>query len=100
MAIAPMAGFTRRVLLLGGIVVCVIALAFGFGTAFAADPRLDEADAALQKADALLASSQTGGGVSDQAQRRFERAVARAIANIEDARAQIVEAKDAVDNPK
>ena len=29
MAIAPIAGFTRRALLLGGIVVCVIALAFG-----------------------------------------------------------------------
>jgi hypothetical protein len=73
-------------------------LAFGIGVAGAADPRLDEADAALEKAEALLTASQSG-GVSDQAQHRFEKAVGRAIADIEDARQEVVDAKVAVDNP-
>jgi hypothetical protein len=37
--------------------------------------------------------------VSDQAQHRFEKAVGRAIADIEDARQEVVDAKVAVDNP-
>ena len=98
MAIAPMAGFTRRALLLGGIVACVVALAFGIGEALAADPRLDEADAALQKAGALLEASQAG-VVTEKQQKQFDRAVTKALAAVADARAQIVEAKAAVDNP-
>jgi hypothetical protein len=77
--------------------VLAAALGFGIGVAAAADPRLDEADAALQKAQALLEASQSG-GVSEQTQHRFEKAVARAIADVEDAREQIAEAKAAVDN--
>jgi hypothetical protein len=79
-------------------VVAVTVAGFGVGVAGAADPRLDEADAALQKAQALLEASQSG-GIPPQAQRRFERAVAKAIADVEDARARIVEAKLAVDAP-
>jgi hypothetical protein len=48
------------------------------GIARAADPRLDEADLALQKAVALLEASQTG-GVDPKTQRLFDKAVARAI---------------------
>ena len=98
MAVAPMAGFTRRVLLLGGIVACVVALAVGIGEALAADPRLDEADAALQKAGALLEASQAG-VVTDKQQRQFDRAVGKALDAVAEARAQIVDARAAVDNP-
>ena len=96
---AFIAGFTRRALLLGGIVVCVIALALGFETALAADQRLADADNALQKAAALLESSESG-VASEKVQKEFDRAVARALADIAGARAQIVEAQQAVDNPK
>jgi hypothetical protein len=88
----------RSRVLLGAATVSAVVLGFGIGVAGAADPRLDEADAALQKAQALLESSQSG-GVSGQAQHRFQKAVARAIADVEDARDQIAEAKAAVDNP-
>lgn len=89
----------RRFLLLAAVVASALGMAFGVGIAWAADQRLDEADLALQKARALLEASQTGGNVSDKAQHRFDRAVARAVANIDDARAQIVKAKEAVDQP-
>jgi hypothetical protein len=56
----------RRLLLVVAVAIGAAALGYGIGVATAADPRLDEADAALQKADALLADSQSG-GVSDQA---------------------------------
>ena len=79
-------------------ILSALAVGYGVGVAIAADPRLDEADAALQKAEALLEASQTG-GAPQQVQHRFDKAVARAIADVEDARQQIVEAKDAVDNP-
>jgi hypothetical protein len=98
MAFAPMPGLTRRVVLLGGIIACVVALAIGIGEAVAADPRLDEADQALQKASALLESSQAG-VVTEKQQKQFDRAVAKALDAVADARAQIVEAKAAVDNP-
>ena len=88
----------RRPLLLVVAVLSAAALGFGIGVAGAADPRLDEADAALQKAQALLEASQSG-NVSEQARHRFEKAVARAIADVEHAREQITEAKAAVDNP-
>jgi hypothetical protein len=79
-------------------ILSALAVGYGVGAAIAADPRLDEADAALQKAEALLEASQTG-GAPKQVQHRFDKAVARAIADVQDARQQIVEAKDAVDNP-
>ena len=80
------------------VLLSTLALGYGIGVAVAADPRLDEADAALQKAQALLEASETG-GVSDKAQHRFDRAVARAIGAVEQARTEIIEAKAAVDNP-
>lgn len=50
-------------------------------------------------AAALLAAANTGGAVSDKAQRRFDKAIAAAIADIESARKHIVQAREAVDNP-
>jgi hypothetical protein len=94
----PVRRRARRALALGGAVVAAVALAYGVSIAQAADQRLDDADAALEKAAALLEASESG-PVSEKQQKRFERAVAKAIAHVEDARAQIVQAKDAVDNP-
>lgn len=89
---------SRRALLLAVAVLSAAVLGFGIGVAGAADPRLDEADAALQKAQALLEASQSG-SVPEQAQHRFEKAVARAIADVEHAREEIADAKAAVDEP-
>jgi hypothetical protein len=82
------------------VVLVAAAIAFGVGVAGAADPRLDEADLALQKAEALLQASQSG-LLPDQtqAQHRFDKAVARAIADVQQAREEIVAAKSAADNP-
>jgi hypothetical protein len=88
----------RRAACVAAAFVAAVAVGYGVGVASAADPRLDEADAALQKTQALLEASQAG-VVSAQAQHRFDKAVGRAIADVEDARAQIAEAKVAVDNP-
>jgi hypothetical protein len=86
----------RRLLLIGVTVGAVaLALGIGMGIATASDPRLAEADAALQKAGALLAASQAG-VVDPKTQRRFDQAMARAIADVQDARAAIAEA---IDNP-
>jgi hypothetical protein len=90
---------SRRLLLLVAAVLAAVALGYGIGAATAADPRLDEADAALQKADALLAASQSGGGLSDQDQHKFDKAVGRARDDVADARLRIAEAKAIVDNP-
>jgi len=79
-------------------VAAALVLGVSIGMARAADPRLDEADLSLQKAAALLEASQTG-GVDPTTQRQFDRAVARAIADVEDARGSIADVKDAVDNP-
>jgi hypothetical protein len=87
----------RSQVLVVAAIVSAAVLGFGIGVAGAADPRLDEADAALQRAQAMLESSQSG-GVSEQAQHRFQKSVARAIADDEDARERIAEAKAAVDN--
>jgi hypothetical protein len=81
-----------------GATVAALAIGFGIGTAQAADPRLDEAQQALQKAAALVEASQPG-VVSEQAERRFERHRNRALDSIERASAQIDAAEDAVDNP-
>jgi hypothetical protein len=91
----------RSLLLLAvAAVLCAAAVAFGVGVAGAADPRLDEADLALQKAQALLEASQSG-LLPDQtqAQHRFDKAVARAIADVQQAREEIAAAKAAADNP-
>ena len=84
------------------LVVCVVALTaalvLGLGIARAADQRLEEADGALEKAAALIEASQTGGTVSVGAQRRFDRAVARALDDIANARAQVLRAQEAVDD--
>ena len=95
---APSRQHLRQRRSLSAIAAIAAVAAIGVGVASAADTRLDETDAALQKAEALLEASQSG-GVSDKAQHRFERAVASAIADVGHARQEIAEAKDAVDNP-
>jgi Tfp pilus assembly protein PilE len=72
--------------------------AYSIGVARAADPRLTEADQALQKAAALLEASQTGGAVSPQAQKRFDKSIAQALADVAAARAEIVTAIEAADS--
>ena len=89
---------TRRFLLIVVMVVAVVVVGVGVGIARAADPRLTEADMALQKAAGLLEASQSGGTVSPQAQKRFDKAVAQALENIADARAEIVLAIEAADS--
>jgi uncharacterized protein with LGFP repeats len=64
----------------------------------AADQRLDDALAALQKAEALLEESQAG-SVPEKVEKRFARHVERAISLILRAMDQIEAAKDTVDNP-
>jgi len=78
-------------------VALAVALSVGFAVGVhAADPRLDEADQALQKADALLSASQAG-IPSPQVQKKFDRNVGRAVELIDRARAHVQAAKAAVD---
>jgi sensor histidine kinase regulating citrate/malate metabolism len=88
----------RRLVLIVVTVVAVVVVGVGVGIARAADQRLTEADMALQKAAALVEASQTGGTVSPQAQKRFDKAVAQALEDIADARAEIVLAIEAADS--
>ena len=90
--------YAPRVFVLVAVALSAVAVGLGVGIAEAADPRLDDADAALQKAYALVDASQTG-GVSPKAQKKFDKAIAEALADITSARAAIVDAKAAVDNP-
>jgi len=82
-------------------VVLVLALAmsivFGVGIARAYDPRLDDADALLEKAGIVLPLATTGGTVSPQNQKAFDRAIARAVADIAAARQEIAKARSAAD---
>jgi hypothetical protein len=89
---------TRRWLALGALILAVAAIAFGIGTAYAADQRLADADNALQKAAALLEESQSG-VTSPKTQKQFDKAVGQALADIASARAEILAAQNAVDNP-
>lgn len=68
------------------------AIAFGVGSAQAADPKLDLADASLEKAALLLQESHAG-VVSDRQLRIFDRALARAIADVQAARVELAVAK-------
>jgi hypothetical protein len=76
------------------------AMTFGYLIAIvqAHDPRLDEGFQALQKAYALVEASQTGGGVTDQVQRRFDRHREGALALITRAMEQVVLAAEVADS--
>jgi hypothetical protein len=87
-----------RALLLAVVLLVAVVAAYSIGVARAADPRLTEADMALQKAAALLEASQTGGTVSPQAQKRFDKAIAQGLADVASARAEIVAAIEAADS--
>ena len=87
-----------RLLLIVVTAVAALVLGLWIGVTRAADPRLDEADLALQKAEGLLEAAQSG-TTDPEVQHRLDRAVSRAIESVERARARIVDAQDAVDNP-
>jgi hypothetical protein len=97
-AVPPRKHASRRNLMAAGAAAGALAIAFGVGIAQAADPKLDLADANLEKAAVLLQESQAG-VVSDKQQKTFDKAIARAIADVEAARAELAAAKAAVDNP-
>ncbi len=78
--------------------VAAVSIGFAVGIAQAADPKLDHADAALVKAQALIEASEAG-VVDDKTQRAFDRHIRRAIDAIVNARQELQAAKDAVDNP-
>ena len=85
-------GLRRQFLVatLAGLVVCL-----GAATANAADPRLDQADAAVQKAIALLEAAQNPGSDPEFGGHRR-----KAIQDLKKAREQIAKAKQFADNPK
>lgn len=72
-------------------IVLAVAVGVGVGVARAHDSNLDLADAHLEKAAALLAAS-AGPTWDEKSSKEFEKAVAQAIDDIGDARAQIAEA--------
>ena len=63
------------------------------------DQRIDEAFLALEKAEALVDASQTGGGVTPHVQNKFDRHLDSARQHIERAMEQLLLAADTVDNP-
>ena len=78
----------------------VAALTVGFVLGVRAhDPRLDEADLSLQKAQAQLEAAQLGTGNMGKQERDFEKFVGRALQDIEDARAAITQAAIVADTP-
>jgi hypothetical protein len=91
---------TRRRSVFRGIVVIAFVGCLGVGAriAHAADPRLDEALASLEKAAAQLLASQSGSG-SPKIDDKFQHHVDRALEFIGRAMEEIQQAKDAVDNP-
>jgi hypothetical protein len=90
--------YAPRMFVLVAMILSAVVVGLGVGVAYAADPRLDTADAVLQQAATLLAASQSG-EVDAKTQREFDRAIARAVTDIASARAEIATAKVAVDSP-
>lgn len=88
----------RRTGAIAAAVVSALVVGFGVGTARAADPALDVAFTALEKAEAAINASQSG-NLPPKAQHQFDRHTSRAVSHIELAMAQIDAAKDVVDNP-
>ncbi len=90
-------GRRRRLAALAPVVAALV-VGYGVGIAHAADPQLDQALLALEKAEALVQNS-SAEGAPEQVQRRFDRHTDRAVSDIERAMSQIAAAKDAYDNP-
>ena len=81
----------------------VLGLGLGVALVQAHDVRLDEAIAALQKAEALVEAARTGtetttDPVSPQTQHEFDRNREKALASIQDAMDHIAAAAEAVDS--
>jgi hypothetical protein len=94
----PFRACVRRWALQGVALICATTLGIWVGAASlgAYDPRLDEALAALQKAAALVEAS-SAGEVSAKAQRKFDRHLENALADIQDAMNHILAAGTAAD---
>lgn len=86
--------FTRRLLTMG-LLGAGLAGAFTAGVAYAADSRLDDADAAVEKAIALLKAAENPGVTPAFGGHR-----AKAILHLQKARGEIAKAKAYADNPK
>ena len=85
----------RRHIMIAGLVGVGLAGAFTAGVAWAADPRLDEADAAVQKAIALLEAAQNPG-----VQPPFGGHRENAVTHLKKARTEIAKAKAWANDPK
>jgi hypothetical protein len=81
------------------VLMATLVMGMGLGVALvqAADPRLDEAVQALQKAAALVEAA-SAGTVPARTQRRFDRHVDKALESIEEAMGHIVAAGVAADS--
>ena len=90
--------YAPRMVVLLAVLLTVAAVGLGIGVAYAADARLDLADDSLENAAALLEASQAG-PVDAKTQKEFDKAIARALSSIAEARVDIADAKSAVDNP-
>jgi hypothetical protein len=100
MTTVPVQPRSRRAFLSFAVLASALAVGIGIGAGVgaAADQRLDLADDALENAAALLQAAQ-GPGEPDRSQKRFDRAIEKAVAKIDDARALIVKAQETSDNP-
>ena len=84
----------ERHLLAGCFACATAAAAFYAGVAYAADSRLDEADAAVQKAIGLLEAAQNPGVLPPFGGHRE-----KAIKDLKQARVQIQKSREYADNP-
>src|SRR5689334_20213486 len=84
----------QRRLFTGFFVCATAAAAFYAGVAYAADSRLDEADAAIQKAIGLLEAAQNPGVTPPFGGHRE-----KAIKDLKQARTQIEKSRQYADNP-
>lgn len=90
---------TRRVSRQTVIIFVIFAMLVGFATgAMAADARLFDATATLEKADALIDAARAD-GVIEMEGKAYDRALARAQKDIANARAHIADAIAIADGP-
>jgi hypothetical protein len=89
----------RRQLIQAALLIGVLATGMYLGVVVvrAYDTRLHEAEAALQKAAALVEAS-SAGNVSPRTQRRFDHELGKALASIQEAMDHIVAAGTAADS--
>lgn len=87
-----------RVVAVATSAVAALSLTFAAGVAFAADPKLEDADLLLEKAAVLLEASVADGSDAEVVE-QFDRKRDRAVEMVERARQQILKAQQLVDEP-